>query len=109
MDRDEMIASVEEEIGRWLVDAHPYAWNTGPGGRQRGKIDYGQLPEISREDFDAAVSELKRYVSENIARHSGRDAASFSGSQAGYNVWSFLIEPFGGGDRKFNYHIRVAR
>ena len=109
MDKDQMIASVTAEIEKWLKDAHPFAWNTGPAGRLFGPIDYGTFPEIAKADFDAAVVQLKQYVKTNISGYSGRDAASGSGTIAGYNIWSFLIEPWGSGKRKFNYHIKVAK
>ena len=110
MDKDEMIASVKAEIEKWLKDAHPFGWNTGTKGRLLGgPIDYAAFPEIAKGDFDAAVVALKEYVKATIAGSLGREAASGSGTIAGYNIWSFLIEPWGDGKRKFNYHIKVAK
>lgn len=110
MDKDQLVASVLAEIEKWMKNAHPYAWNCGPMGRSFGPIDYATFPEVSKADFEAAVVELKAYVTKNIAGYSGRYATSGSGTNAGYNVQSFLIEPYGSGvTRKFNYHIRVDK
>ena len=111
MDKDQMVASVKAQIEAWTKEAHPYAWNCGPNGRLFGQqIDYAAFAEVSKADFDAAVAELKEFVTANIAGYSGREAKSLSGTDAGYNVWSFLIEPWGSGKtRKLNYHIRVGK
>lgn len=108
MDKAGMVDSVKDQIAKWADDAHPYAWNCGPGGRSFGKIDYSTFPTISNADFEAAVGELRTYVKDNLAGHSGRSAKSLSGAEAGYNVWSFLIEPCDNKPRKLNYHIRIA-
>lgn len=109
MDKDGMVTSVKGEIEKWIKDAHPFAWNTGPAGRVLGQIDYAKFPEVAKSDFDAAVVELKSHVKSTVAGYSGREAASGSGTIAGYNIWSFLVEPWGDGKRKFNYHIKVAK
>jgi hypothetical protein len=110
MDKDAMIVSVKAQIADWIKDAHPFAYNCGPMGRVRGQIDYSTFAEVSKADFDAAVKDLKDYVKVNITGYSGRDAASGSGTLAGFNVWSFLIEPWDSSKkRKFNYHILVGK
>lgn len=109
MDKDALVASVKSEIAKWVVDSHPYAYNTSSSGRSHSPLEYGKFPDVSKEDFDAAVIELKEHVRVHVLRYSGRSAMSLSGREAGYNIWSFLIEPCGGNNtRKFNYHAKVV-
>ena len=109
MDKDALVASVKSEIAKWVVDSHPYAWNTSASGRSYGLPDYGKFPAVSKADFDAAVTELMAYVHQYVLTYKGRVAASASGREAGHVVQSFLIEPSNNiGTRKFNYHVRVV-
>jgi hypothetical protein len=110
MDKDAMIVSVKAQIADWIKDAHPFKYNCGPMGRVRGPIDYSAFAEVSNADFDAAVKDLKDYVKVNITGYSGREAASASGTLAGFNVWSFLIEPWDNSNKQeLNDHVLVGK
>lgn len=106
MTKEEMVASVKEQLKLWAADSCKFAFNTGPQGRVWGGVNYSEFTtKVTAEDFKAACAELSEFVRVTYTEYRGRYARSLSGAE--YNIWSFLAEPGGEGTRKLNYHILV--
>ena len=105
--KDELIASVKEQISKWDKTPPDRAYNTGAMGNVKQPYNWsGDSNIVPKSDFNEACSELKIYVQATYSGYTVSYAAS--GSLRDYGVWDILVEPYNQKPPKMNYHIKVT-